>query len=630
MDSFFHGVPCVQEQAKPRNFETDTAYDVEALHGGQPPQEILYTLGNLPSEESRTNGNDTGEDFINVLPYPIEEGLNLRHDFVHLLVHCVSNEVIGGKLKAETATANTAETCTSTCAVLRRGDNIQLVNTEQCVFQLLRFLGSVSQTVSRFTCAACHTADCVRSHIELWNRNSEEAGNNLSDNPNCFCQCDCIRQNGFQNREEKVAQGTSGLFHLRLQNTKLVRRSFQSTSHIALSVCNLRHDSVVTQLGLFSLSHARNASVNAEVVGFLLQTSHRQVIAESTKRLKLTRDTRLQLLESVRGADIVERSQIVGELGQVLAHDVRPVTRNAKTIGNRHEDTLISHPLAGVDTHDFADLLRIILRFLRKLTHRHIEQVHVLNVAVGVSNPACDNTGNPSHAHVRQADFCGEVHIGFAEYRIACRKACIALEQSLDSCRERREASRHLLHLRSQRGNGSSNSIALFGKRVKVGLSQRLRYGVNLRSEFHELVQPVCERTEARLLDALQRFECVHQSLYLLPCKGQPCQARNALTELPERVRQCAKANAALAHGSGCGFQPSKRLGKCVYAANGRCRIRLYFKLQLLDCRRHNAHFPSNFLLWLAMNPSIMRLPLSYTPLACSSSLSSTCFSVSA
>ena len=415
-----------------------------------------------------------------------------------------------------------------------------------------------------------------------------------------------------------------------MQNTKLVRRGFQSTSHIALSVCNLRHDSIVTQLGLFSLSHARNASVNAEVVGFLLQTSHRQVIAESTKRLKLTRDTRLQLLESVRGADIVERSQIVGELGQVLAHDVRPVTRNAKTIGNRHEDTLISHPLAGVDTHDFADLLRIILRFLRKLTHRHIEQVHVLNVAVGVSNPACDNTGNPSHAHVRQADFCGEVHIGFAEYRIACGKVRVPLEQPLNLGRKGRETSRHLLHLSGKRGDSGSNSVALVCERIKVSLFQRFCNSVDLRSNFYELIQPGSQRIEPGFLNALQRFESVYKPLHLLPCKSKPGQTRNTLAEFLQRVRQCTKPNAALAYRSGSGFQPSQRLGKCVYPANGRCRIRLYFKLQLLDCGRHNAHFPSNFLLWLAMNPSISFLPLSYTPLACSSSRSSICFSVSA
>ena len=314
----------------------------------------------------------------------------------------------------------------------------------------------------------------------------------------------------------------------------------------------------------------------------------------------------------------------------MLTHIGGSITGNTETFNQGVKNALIFKPFRWVDIYCVSYFLGILLCFVCIFSEGNRNQVHAFDILIRFTYPPGYHMGDSLRSNISQADFCGEVHIGFAEYRIACRKACIALEQSLDSCRERREASRHLFHLRSQRGNGSSNSIALFGKRVKVGLSQRLRYGVNLRSEFHELVQPVCERTKARLLDALQGFECVHQSLYLLPCKGQPCQARNALTELLERVRQCAKANAALAYGSGCGFQPSKRLGKCVYAANGRCRIRLYFKLQLLDCRRHNAHFPSNFLLWLAMNPSIMRLPLSYTPLACSSSLSSTCFSVSA
>ena len=276
MNGFLHGVPCVQEQAKPRNFESNTTCDVKSLHGGQPPQEVLYTLGDSPSKERRTNSEHTCKDFINVFPYPIEEGLNFRHDLVNLFVHCVCNEVIGGKLKAKTAPAANATSTTGTATGILRGrDNIQLVNTEQCVFQLFCLFGSVSQTVSRFTCAARYAADCVCPHVKLRNRDTEETGNNFSDHADCFRQSDCIRQNSFQNGKEQITQRTSGLFHLSLQNTKLVCRGFQCTSHIALCVCNLRHDCVVAQLGFFSLSHCRNAFLNAKVVCFLLQTSHR-------------------------------------------------------------------------------------------------------------------------------------------------------------------------------------------------------------------------------------------------------------------------------------------------------------------------------------------------------------------
>ena len=383
LNGFLHGVPCVQEQAKPRNFESNTACDVKSLHGGQPPQEVLHTLGDSPSKESRSNGKHTGKDFVNVFPYPIEEGLNFRHDLVNLFVHCVCNEVIGGKLKAKTApAANAASTTGTATGILRGRDNIQLVNTEQCVFQLFCLFGSISQTVSRFTCAARYAADCVCPHVKLRNRDTEETGNNFSDHADCFRQSDCIRQDSFQNGKEQITQRTSGLFHLSLQNTKLVCRGFQCTSHIALCVCNLRHDCVVAQLGFFSLSHCRNAFLNAKVVCFLLQTSHRQVVTKPTKRLKLTGNTRLQLLESVRGADIEERSQIVGELGEVFAHGVSPVARNAEALSDCHKDTLIAHPLAGVDTHDFFDLLCVISGFLCILPHGHIEQVEVFDVAV--------------------------------------------------------------------------------------------------------------------------------------------------------------------------------------------------------------------------------------------------------
>ena len=206
MNGFLHGVPCVQEQPQPRNFEADTAYDVKAFHGGQPFQEVLNTLGDFPRKERRTNGKHTGEDFVNVVPHPIKEGLNLRHDLVNLFVHCVCDKVIGWEVKAKTAATNAASTASSTaCAIVRRGDNIQFINTKECAFQFFRLFRSVPQTVSGFTRSACYTADCVRSHVELWNRNAEEPGDNLSDHANCFRQCDCVWQNRFQNREEKVA-----------------------------------------------------------------------------------------------------------------------------------------------------------------------------------------------------------------------------------------------------------------------------------------------------------------------------------------------------------------------------------------------------------------------------------------
>ena len=391
-------------------------------------QKILNSLGDFPRKERRTYSKDTGKDFVNVLSDPIKEGLNLCHDLLYLLIHCVCNEVISRKVKTETSTSNAANPASTSGAIVRRRNDIQLVNAEQCVFQFFRFLGSVTQTVSGFVCAACHTADCVSSRVKIGNGDTEESCDNFSDQTNSFRQGDCVRQNCFQDGKKQITQSTSRLIYLCLQNTKLVCGCFQCTSHVSLCRGYLCHNGVITQLCFFSLSHGRHAFFNAEIVGFLLQPCHRQVVTESTKRLKFARDTGLQLLKSVRGTDIEERSQVVGELGEVFAHGISTVTGNAKALSDGHKDTLITHPLAGVDTHDLSDLLCVFVGFLRILPHGHREQVHVLDILVRSCNPTCNNANDSFQPHVCQTDFCGKVHIGFSERIIAGGKARVSFE----------------------------------------------------------------------------------------------------------------------------------------------------------------------------------------------------------
>ena len=256
-------------------------------------------LRNLPRCETESNSTHSSEDSakscveelapcVNVLS-KTEPFLHFSEDFFDLAVYSVTEEVISRKL--ETETTSTAASTSTAGRIFGRRNDVQLVNAEESVFQLLRLVGCVTETVCNVTDTASGTTDTAI--INFRQSKSEKACDCVSHQTDSLCESNRIRQHSVQNRDKDVTQRTSALCNLCFQDTKLVSRSFQCTSHIALSGSDLCHDSVVSQFRFLSLCHEVDIFLNAEVKSFLLQSRHRQVETKPTERFKLAGDTRL-------------------------------------------------------------------------------------------------------------------------------------------------------------------------------------------------------------------------------------------------------------------------------------------------------------------------------------------------
>ena len=106
---------------------------------------------------------------------------------------------------------------------------------------------------------------------------------------------------------------------------------------------------MIAQFSLFRLGHIGNLLVDPQIVGFHLQPGLGQVITESTQRLQLSGNTRLELLHGVLNGDVEEGTEVIAKLGEVLTHKLRSVCGIAKASQQSVEHTLISHPVGRIN-----------------------------------------------------------------------------------------------------------------------------------------------------------------------------------------------------------------------------------------------------------------------------------------
>ena len=309
-----------------------------------------------------------------------------------------------------------------------------------------------------------------------------------------------------------------------MQNTKLIRRCIQGSCHIALCGRNLSHDRVVSKLCFLSLSHARKGLVDTKTQRNCFQSRLTQIVTKSTERFKLTRNTRLQLLHGIFIADVEEGTQVIAQLSQVLTHDVRTVTHYAEARSQGHENTLITHPLAGVNAHDLANMFSILLCFRSKLSHGSIEKVQVFYIFVRLIDELRNRPTNRLNSRNRHAKPCVKVHVRTCRRCIRSSQTVRARDYPLNPMRECREPAGNRIHLRCEGLQGGGKLIDLATERIKVKAVQVRHYfghllqcgnrgsqiGLSERSQRNKGFCQIAEDRKVNALQALSRIAELH------------------------------------------------------------------------------------------------------------------------
>ena len=210
-----------------------------------------------------------------------------------------------------------------------------------------------------------------------------------------------------------------------------------------------------------------------------------QVIAQTPQGFQLTRDTGLQFLHGVLNGNVEERTEVITELSQVLAHEGSSISGITKAGQQSVEHTLISNPVRQVDTQDFADGFSVLQSRLGILAHSNSKQVHVLLILIGLRDDRSEHTSDspshlPNHGEFQTTESLAEqTRMGSS----SPNRAVVPLgrgNQSLNSGRESRETVGHLLHFVCKRLHGGSEIGHLPSELVNVCLFQFLNHGGEL------------------------------------------------------------------------------------------------------------------------------------------------------
>ena len=380
---------------------------------------------------------------------PVQRRLELLHQFVHTRGNGITEEVIDGQIPIPITSTAATSTAAPATGSIGRVDDVQFIEAHQVAFQLLRRATCAVKIVTQITNTRAHIADNARI-IHFGEGESEQRCDCRRQDADSLCKCDNHGKYRIENRYKYVTERTSGLRNLSFQNAKLIRRCIQGSCHIALCGRNLSHDRVVSKLCFLSLSHARKGLVDTKAQRNCFQSRLTQIVTKSTKRFKLTRNTRLQLLHGICIADVEEGTQVVAQLSQVLTHDVRTVTHHAEARSQGHENTLITHPLAGVNTHDLTNVFGILLCFRSKLPHGSIEKVQVFYIFVRLIDEFGNRPTNRLNSRDRHAKSCVEVHVRTCRRSIRSSQAVRARDYLLNPMRKCREPAGNRVHLRCE------------------------------------------------------------------------------------------------------------------------------------------------------------------------------------
>ena len=333
-----------------------------------------HATTDFPEGNCRTDCTGGLEDGSKSSIHQIRPACNLSCDaqpffhafdnFIDPIVSSFADEIVSRQFETETASAECITTATA-----RIWQNIQFINTEQRSLQLSGLFVGILQPLGYLV-----TSVADIGVIHLREREIEEGCDDIcDDSQNLSCR-NRIRENQIQCRDENITQCSCRLFDLSLKNSQLVSGAGQRSCHVTLYLLDLRHDCVVAQFCFLSLGHTTNRLVDTETQCSSLQFRLREVVTESTQRLKFTCQTRLQFLHCVFDRSVIERGNIIAQLSQLLRHRCRSIGCHTKAGGHSHEHTLVAHPRRRVDTHDFTDCLGVLLCRLCIFAHRHFEE----------------------------------------------------------------------------------------------------------------------------------------------------------------------------------------------------------------------------------------------------------------
>ena len=416
-----------------------------------------------------------------------------------------------------------------------------------------------------------------------------------------------------------------------MQDTELVGRGFEGTGQVPLSLSDLSHNGVITQLSLFSLSHVGDLLLNTEVVSLHLQPGLREVIAQPPKRLQFASHAGLELLHGVSHRDVIERTQIIPKLGKVLAHKCGPVGGIPEAGQQNVENALIANPVRKVNAHDLTHLGTIGDRLFGVLTHSHSKEVHVLLILVGLGDGSTQKRGHPAHTEVKTSKIetldCAVELVGGGSRLSHLLVVLIAAgNDPLNFRGERRKAVAHLLHF-IRKGFHSSGKVShLPGELVDVGLIQLLDHAGELAKlvdegcqiGFPQLRQRPKPRHQRGDLVSVRPFDIVQSGTQRIELVGDRAgnlhltdfvEAFQLSCESGQFIRVSQPAQGSIESGEllgggakstdtaagGC-FQPFQRRSQSVKTLYGLCTILLNLELQALNFHiiSHASHHRSS------------------------------------
>ena len=278
--------------------------------------------------------------------------------------------------------------------------------------------------VLHVTRVAAHgdTARVERRIIDLeLGIDTEEPRDALGEQADGLHDADDHGEDHVEGGDEQVADGSGRQRELCPQHTELVCGRRDGTRHVAVRLRNLGHYQVIAQGHFLSLRHFLNTLVDAHVGRFELHPGVRQVPAQTAQRLKLASHAGLQLQHGILDADVVEGRDIVAELRELLTHHCGTVSRVAHAGDKGLENALVTCPVREVDAEHVLNLLAVLARALRVLTHRRFEEVHVLDIGVDIPNGRLES---PFEELVGGGQPCDSPDGALSRCRDALERAC--------------------------------------------------------------------------------------------------------------------------------------------------------------------------------------------------------------